>query len=926
VPFDESAAVKDAREGANVAPLPAVVLYRPDESNTHPTVVAGAVYDFRMQVQWQFAGLLGESEAMNAAYYWELIEVSEAEWQRLSGDKAAAATPARPEDAKIGSGQRLTSAADRTARGRAETVKVGTDERGDLRDGDYTGFVGESVAGAYRILSTQFISLASDSIEHRDQSSRRVEFPRAGYYVVRCLSARKSRGSDRDAGEQRMRSPSIAFIPVKAERASDVAVAAAGVDLTKAAGQGAFERYTAELNSTRTTLGAAQHLQARFRADPSLVTKLSANPVTAASQLTVPELGVLAIADQHRLSVDEVVKSLTAQVNEAEGDKRKNEKIVTGWHHELKDETDYPLGATFVVSDTGQQIPLRLMVGQADGRDGEKPHWVVYDITSERTRDHYDGISDDPKAALLAALATFAGENPYGYGHIGLAWPASFGPLIPDTRDLPTLLRSAPDAKKREEHRHSAYVDIATFLLPVAKAAQALELVKAAEIFITLLGSVNAIDALKDRSRRRHLYEPSTLLELAQVVGTFKLTGKAVHSVAAAGELVRAARVVGTSLQLLTVLELGVQVVSIPLIVREQLKAVDEMTIGSAEHKAAMLAFVLGRAIRDGVVLVRGLTHEEAAEFYDDTDEQSRLDETHARNDERPAAADPPIRPIPRGTGTPPSGAKAPASEEEAAARQKNRGRARPYDRRPPAGSASGTGGSGRRRPVAPVPEQRDRVVGGDTRIRYTSVAKLRKAVREALRWGDEGTRTDVQKQAHLERFQAELDALPAGEAAFAVASREYFDAINDREWLGNEIVRLWQQARDHGRTVGEELEHALGASGNVNDFDPYNELGNAEFQQALSDPRPIVDTPFAPDFHGAYTHMFHEYLGDRLWGKGEGRAYRQELARLAGWKLWDLMFDAQSSAGGGLNAPEILGRILMVHVDFPAYDIPRRP
>jgi hypothetical protein len=312
--------------------------------------------------------------------------------------------------------------------------------------------------------------------------------------------------------------------------------------------------------------------------------------------ITVPELGVLAIADQHRLSVDEVVKALAAQLKEAEGKDGKNQETVTEWHSELKDATDYPLGATFVVSDTGQQIPLRLMVGQANDPDGGRPHWVVYDITSERTHDHYDGTADGHKAALLAALTTFAGENPYGYGHIGPAWPRSFGPLIPDTRDLPTLLRSAPDAKKRREHRHSAYVDIATFLLPVAKAAQALELVKATEIFVTLLGTANAVDALRDRMRGRHLYEPSTILEVAQIAGSIKLTGRAVHYVATAGGLVRAARVAGTSLQLLTVLELGAQVVSIPLIVREQLKAIDS-SITSVEHKAATLAFVLGRAI-----------------------------------------------------------------------------------------------------------------------------------------------------------------------------------------------------------------------------------------------------------------------------------------------------------------------------------------
>jgi hypothetical protein len=136
--------------------------------------------------------------------------------------------------------------------------------------------------------------------------------------------------------------------------------------------------------------------------------------------------------------------------------------------------------------------------------------------------------------------------------------------------------------------------------------------------------------------------------------------------------------------------------------------------------------------------------------------------------------------------------------------------------------------------------------------------------------------------------------------STFAARAREYFDAINDRQFLEDEMVRLWEQARDHGRTVAEELEHALGASGNVNDFDPYNESRGNEFQDALSDSRPIVDSPFAQDFHGAYTHMFHEYLGDRLWGRGAGQAFRLELPEGKRWDLWDAMFDARDLKAEG--------------------------
>jgi hypothetical protein len=66
--------------------------------------------------------------------------------------------------------------------------------------------------------------------------------------------------------ERRLRAPSVASIPVKAERAPDVAVAAASADLTKAAGQGAFERYKADLKST---------LDARRRSAPPVAVRHS---------------------------------------------------------------------------------------------------------------------------------------------------------------------------------------------------------------------------------------------------------------------------------------------------------------------------------------------------------------------------------------------------------------------------------------------------------------------------------------------------------------------------------------------------------------------------------------------------------------------------------------------------------------------------
>ena len=655
VPFAEHAAVKGGRPAANAPPLPASVLYQADETETHPTVIVGATYDFRMRVEWEFAGPFGAAEAMNAGYYWELLAASPADWARLAGEPTTPAatarrpptpTPAdRPENRRVGRGTRVTRWDDASAGQRQERRKVGEDMAHDVEDDDTTGVAGEAVAGGFRIVKTQVIATLGDILDHRDPSNRRVEFPAPGYYLIRCLSAAATSGKDPD--KDFIRSPSVAVIPVKAQLSYGVAKSRAKEDLARAAGQGAFARYADELKSTRATLEAARALQARFASDPTLRPRLAADPVTAAARLTVRELAVLGLAEQHGVSIEQLVIDLANRINETAGSD--HEATVTSWHTELKKETDYPVGASFITQDAGQEIPLRLMVGQAADSTDAAPHWMVFDITTERSRERYEGrgAPGAHAGAIREALGAFAGENPYGYGEIGLAWPSSFDGVDVKGADLPVRLHSAPDADQRRKHRRRAYVDIATLLLPVAKVAKLRGVVTAVEAFIALLGAKNAVDALRDRSRTGHLYEPATLLEVVQVVGAVRTIGEGVRFVAKGMKAVEAARRVGDTVELLTRLEGGLQVVSIPFTVREQLAAIDALrATATGEHKAAMLAFVLGRAVRQGVVGVRAIRPGEETLFYDDSKEthsdqphEHQVPERHEEHDEAAGGA-----------------------------------------------------------------------------------------------------------------------------------------------------------------------------------------------------------------------------------------------------------------------------------------------
>ena len=295
---------------------------------------------------------------------------------------------------------------------------------------------------------------------------------------------------------------------------------------------------------------------------------------------------------------------------------------------------------------------------------------------------------------------------------------------------------------------------------------------------------------------------------------------------------------------------------------------------------------------------------------------------------------------LPRGGGTPPSAAP-PVGEEAAAHLAQAIKRARPYNRRPPGGGRGGGGGGGGRRPRTPKPEIRVKAdARGPERVFHGSVKELRKHLAQALE--EAHTRAERGRQPGA---APEIDGLIAEVAktdpAFAAKAKTYFDALADPKFLEDQMTYLWRQARDHGRTVAGELEHILGGGKPPNEFrntpDLKPEESIAEFREALRDPRPLVDLSFAGDFHGSHTHLFHQFLGDRLFGAGEGLTFRQRLAELAGptktvkpgspdqferpfWsQLWDAMFDA----GGGLHSPEELGKILQHHLDFPRWDPP---
>ncbi|WP_028062823.1 hypothetical protein [Solirubrobacter soli] len=273
-------------------------------------------------------------------------------------------------------------------------------------------------------------------------------------------------------------------------------------------------------------------------------------------------------------------------------------------------------------------------------------------------------------------------------------------------------------------------------------------------------------------------------------------------------------------------------------------------------------------------------------------------------------------------TAKPPSAARPRTEEDYAGSRRPRSKGARPFHHKDP---------------VAPVRETK--IKPDDGRKYHESAEKVRAEVGKALR---EVRRAAVEK-AKESGVPPEIDGLIAEiaktDAEFAGKVREYYEAMSSVDFVQEQMVFLWEQARINKRTVAEELHERIGGGREPNEFrTPKKGTPEEEFAQFLAiikDPRMMVDLPFSGIDHGAHIHAFQQYLGDQLWGAGKGLEFRLKLAELKGpakthraggtdqydepfWaQLWDELFDSF----GQMNSPEKLFNILMTHLDFPYWD-----
>ena len=294
---------------------------------------------------------------------------------------------------------------------------------------------------------------------------------------------------------------------------------------------------------------------------------------------------------------------------------------------------------------------------------------------------------------------------------------------------------------------------------------------------------------------------------------------------------------------------------------------------------------------------------------------------------------------IARAAGLPPSAAR-PLTEEAFAQLAHRRGRARPYNVRPPAGA----GGSGGGRTGGRTPKRETRVIEptdpsfSKERVFHPTAADLEQGAAQAFAQLQADTPVPIPRGPWPD-FDVLIEHVRKSKPEFAAKAERYRDALNDPKIWTEEMSQLWQGAagRKVPRTTAGELEHRLGGGQPPNEFrntpDQPPEKHYEEFRQALLDPRVLVDMTSAGDPHGAHTHAVQQLIGDRLFGPGGGLQFRQELAELVGpsvtigsgpgahekpfWsQFWDELFDQYE----GMRSPERTGKILQDHGDLPRW------
>jgi hypothetical protein len=204
----------------------------------------------------------------------------------------------------------------------------------------------------------------------------------------------------------------------------------------------------------------------------------------------------------------------------------------------------------------------------------------------------------------------------------------------------------------------------------------------------------------------------------------------------------------------------------------------------------------------------------------------------------------------------------------------------------------------------------------------YLTADELRTAVRAHIRNALEYTADNeswTEFWTHLANNRHTIDP------DIAAMMRKVHKLIRDPQLIEDAMVELWIAAAREQITPQQALMRFFGGESGMPVL-----IGQTDqaFEEAMLANKPAIDDFFGDTVHGAYTHMFQEYvLARALGGREAAMNVRHMIARLNGpmsgpktlaGLAWDALFDEYM--GHQINSPEGLGSILAIHLNFPIF------
>ena len=141
---------------------------------------------------------------------------------------------------------------------------------------------------------------------------------------------------------------------------------------------------------------------------------------------------------------------------------RKQDVQAARWSFEIKRvegdpgtrRTNYRPQMTLVSEENGQAIPMIAMLGEANDSTDANQHWILFDVTSDKTQRRYHGYStQDGRAGTIEAIRNafvdFRENAEYGRGSIAIRLPPNLHEDVGFTVPIESTMRAAPGETAR---------------------------------------------------------------------------------------------------------------------------------------------------------------------------------------------------------------------------------------------------------------------------------------------------------------------------------------------------------------------------------------------------------------------------------------------------------------------------------------------